>query len=182
MSEVLPEPAVRVVGEGGPLLGGQPTAERLLDREDVMPAQELPREIAADRSHGHAMPARHDRGSLLERHEVPGSAVAVRDHDPAKARPCQRGPVVHYRVADNALANPDGADGVERERAEVQRGRQHRRPARTVRGDTLGEGLGEVARREGIHAYRQVGPVLFERAHREQDEGAMAIERVECRR
>ena len=64
----------------------------------------------------------------------------------------------------------------------MQGGSEHRRPPRPRRHQPLGEGLGEVARGEGVHPQGQMRPVLLERAHGEQDHGAVAVERVERRR
>src|SRR2546422_11775013 len=81
---------------------------------------------------------------LLQRREMAGAGVAVRDQDVAEAGARERAAVVDQRVADDALTHGHGADTVERERAEMQRGRQHRGPARPRRDEPVGDRLREV--------------------------------------
>ena len=111
-----------------------------------------------------------------------GARVAVGDQDVAEARAGQSRPVVDHGVAHDALPDVDGAHRLERERSEVQRRREHGAPARPLGHDALGDGLGEVARRHRVHAHGQVRPVLLERAHGEDHDRPVAVERVERRR
>ncbi len=111
-----------------------------------------------------------------------GAAVAVRDQDVAEAGAGERSPVVHHHVAHEPLPHRHRAHGVEREGAQVERGRQHDREARAARDDALGDGFREMARGECVDAERQVRPVGLERAHREDHHGALPVERVEPRR
>ncbi len=115
-----------ILGEGATLLGRQRPAKRGLDLPEVAPAEELPGEVPAEGGHDHATPTGHDGGSLLERDQMAGAAVAVGDEDVPEAGAGQRVPVVHHHVAHETLTHPDRAHGVEREAAEMEgRGKDH---------------------------------------------------------
>jgi hypothetical protein len=107
--------------------------------------------------------------------------VAVGDEDVAEARAREGPTVVDDRVADHALPHAHGPDGLERERAERQGGSQQGGPAGPRGGQALAQRLGEVAGGDRVDADRQVRPVLLERAHGQNDDGARAVERVERR-
>ena len=83
--------------------------------------------------------------------------------------------------AHHALAHGDRAHRLEGEGAQVQCGRQHDVPARALGHDPLGDGLGEVAPRVGVHAERQVRTMRLERACGEDDHGAVSRQSVESR-
>ena len=128
------------------------------------------------------MAARDGRGGLLECYQVAGAAVAVGDQDVAEAGATERVAIVQHRVAHDALPHPDGADRVEGERAQVERGREHGAPARAGGHEPLGDALGEVPRRDRVDADGQVRAVRLERAHGQDDHRTCPVERVERRR
>ena len=108
-----------------------------------------------------------------------GPGMAVGDEDVAEAAAGERRTVIDQRVAHDALADGHRADRLEGEGAQMQRGRQHHRPAGAGAHQPLGDRLGKVARGEGVHADRQVRPVLFQGTHGEHDDRARAVERIE---
>ena len=110
---------------------------------------------------------------------MPGAPVAVGDEDEAEAGPREGATIVDERVADDALADAHGAHRLERERAEMERRREHHREGGSLRHQAIRHGSREVARGERVDADGKVRAVLLERAHREDHDGARAIERVE---
>ena len=178
----LPPAAVRVVAESPALFVGQRAAERRLDLRKVTAEEELPRDVAGDGRHRHAVASRDESRSLLERREMSRTAVAVRDEDEPKARPCERAAVVHERVANHALAHVHGAHRLERERAEVERGREHDGPVRPLGDQPVRHRAREMARRERIHPDGQMRAVLLERAHGQDHGRPRAVQRVQRRR
>ena len=111
-----------------------------------------------------------------------GPGMAVGDEDEAEAAAGERRAVIDQRVAHDPLAHGDRAGRLEGEGAEMQRGRQHHRPAGAGAHQPLGDGLGEVAGRERVDADGQVGPVRLQRADGEHHDGAGALQRIERRR
>ncbi len=176
-----PPARVRVLGKGAALGVAEQPAELGLDPVEEAAGAELPHEPAGEGGHADAVATRDGRRRLVEGGQVGGPGVAVGHEDVAEAGPGEGLPEVDDGVADDTLAHGDGADGVEREGAQVQRGRQHGRPPRPLRGQPMRDLLGEVARGEGVDAEGQMGPVLLQGADGEEDDGALAIERVERR-
>ena len=109
---------------------------------------------------------------------MPGTAVAVRDEDVAEARARQSIAIVHEKIANHALAHGHGARRLESEGAEVKRGGEHDVPVRALGHDALGDGLGEVAPGEGVHAHGQVRAMRLERAGGENDHRPLARQGV----
>src|SRR3989454_11785047 len=134
--------AVRVLGERLPLFVAERTTERCLDLVEVAATQKLPGEVAREGRYRDPVRPGHGGRRFLERGEVARPGVTVRDQDVVEAGPGERRAVVHERVAHDALAHAHGPWGVERERAEMERGRQHDGPARARRHQSFGGGLG----------------------------------------
>ena len=107
------------------------------------------------------------------------STVTVGNEDVSKPGPRHGIAVVHEQIAHHALAHGHRAHRLEGEGAEVQRGRQDDVPALALRHDALGDGLREVATREGVHAHGQVRAMSLERARGEDDNRAIAGQRIE---
>ena len=177
----LPPAAVRVVGEGLALGLRERPAERALHVVQEAAIAKAPGEVAAEGGHGHAVAARHDGRRLVERGQMRRPGVAVGDQKMAEARAGQRRSVVDEDVAHHALAHRHRAHGLEGEGAEVEGGGEHGAPSRALGDQPTGDQLREVARGEGVHAERQVGAVLLQRAHGDDHQGARAVERVESR-
>src|SRR5215468_3332692 len=64
----------------------------------------------------------------------------------------------------------------------MQRGGEHRGPARPRGDDAIGDRFGEVARGERVDADGQVRSVSLQRTDRYEDHGPGAVERVQGRR
>ena len=178
----LPPPAVGVVGEGAPLVGRERSSQRRLDAREVSPAEELPRHVARERCHRHAMAAGHDRRRFLQRDQVAGPGVPVRHQDVPESGPGERPPVVDDRVADDPLAHADRSHRLEGEAPQRERRREDDRPPGPPRDEALGDRLGEVAGDEVVDADGQVRAVLLEGAHPDDRERPASVERVERRR
>ncbi len=122
----------------------------------------------------------HDGRRLVERGEVGRPGMAVGDENVAKAAARQRPSVVDDGVAHNPLADAHGAHRLEGEGAEVQGGSEHDGPSGSGRHQAVRDQLREVPRGEGVHPQGQVRPVLLQRAHGEDHQGARAVQRVEA--
>jgi hypothetical protein len=78
--------------------------------------------------------------------------MPVRDEDVTEARARQSIAIVHEKIADHALAHGHGARRLEGERPRGEAWARARRASPALGHDALGDGLGEVAPGEGVHA------------------------------